>query len=207
LLVSTLLFFFNAVLISLSGALAPGPMTAAAIGWGVRSRWSGAAIAVGHAVVELPLIVMLVLGMGRLFELEWVKIAIGFAGGAVLIWMGLRMLRQGAGDESAAVAGNRKGPFWTGFAFSAANPYFLIWWATLGLKLALDAKALGVWALVIFALLHWACDLVWLTALGWASFKGTRLLGKRLHVFVLRVCGVVLLVLATWFLYKAVLVF
>ena len=48
-------FLFKAFVISLSGVLAPGPMTAAAVGHGVRSRHAGALMAVGHAVVEFPL--------------------------------------------------------------------------------------------------------------------------------------------------------
>ena len=42
-------------IISLTGALAPGPLTTVAIVEGSRrGKWAGARIAVGHALVEAP---------------------------------------------------------------------------------------------------------------------------------------------------------
>ncbi|MCX7668933.1 MAG: lysine transporter LysE, partial [Anaerolineae bacterium] len=45
------------MLISLSGALSPGPLTALAIGEGARAgRWAGTRLAIGHGLVEIPLV-------------------------------------------------------------------------------------------------------------------------------------------------------
>ena len=71
--------------------------------------------------------------------------------------------------------------------------------------LALSSKALtfGRLAFALFALVHWLCDLVWLEALSWASFKGSRLLGPRSQRVVLAVCAVALIVIGLLFLYDA----
>jgi threonine/homoserine/homoserine lactone efflux protein len=61
--------------------MAPGPVTAAAIGMGTRSRYAGMLIAIGHGIVEFPLIVLIVLGLGRILKLPTAQIIIGLAGG------------------------------------------------------------------------------------------------------------------------------
>jgi len=56
-------FLLEAVLISLSGVMAPGPMTAAAVGMGSKSPHAGAFLAVGHGIVEFPLMVAILYGL------------------------------------------------------------------------------------------------------------------------------------------------
>ena len=60
---SLLLFLFEAVLISLSGVMAPGPMTAFAVGKGSESPHAGALIAIGHGIVEVSLMISVFYGV------------------------------------------------------------------------------------------------------------------------------------------------
>ena len=84
---------------------------------------------------------------------------------------------------------------------SAGNPYFLLWWATAGLALITTARTdFGAWAFVLLALVHWSCDLVWLTALSWASFKGSVLLGPKSQRVVLAVCAAAMAVFGLYFI-------
>ncbi len=88
-----LTFLLTVFGISLSGALAPGPVTAAAIAMGSRNRFAGTLMALGHGVVEFPLMVLLIFGVGRFLQIPWVEVAIGLVGGGVLIFMAIQMLR------------------------------------------------------------------------------------------------------------------
>lgn len=185
-----LVFFLGTVFgISLSGALAPGPVTAAAIGMGSRNRFAGTLMALGHGVVEFPLMVLLIFGVGRFLRIPWVEIGIGLVGGGVLLFMAVQMFRElcKAGDHQVQVT--RSGPFAAGILLSGGNPYFLIWWATVGLALVTQARGFGLWAFVLFALVHWSCDLIWLTTLSWTSFKGSVLLGPRRQRAILAACA------------------
>ena len=76
-----------------------------------------------------------------------------------------------------------------------------MWWATIGLGLATRAGELGIWAFVLFAVVHWLCDFVWLGALSWASYKGSTLLGERNLRIVLLICSVALIVFGLIFIY------
>ena len=71
------------------------------------------------------------------------------------------------------------------------------------LTIAMQAHALGRAAFVMFTVVHWLCDLVWLEALSWASHQGSRIWGLRTQRVVLRVCAAALIFFAGVFLYKA----
>jgi threonine/homoserine/homoserine lactone efflux protein len=199
-------FLVNVVIISLSGVMAPGAVTAATIAQGTRNRWAGALIAIGHGIVEIPLIFLLMAGLGLVFELDPVKIVIGLLGGGFLLWMGIDMLRQPPPETDAPETAFNKGSVMTGIVLSATNPYFLFWWATVGLNLAIGAKELGITAFILFAIVHWSCDLIWLSILSigaFATHKGAGLLGQKIQRGILLFCGVALLAFGVKFMVDA----
>jgi threonine/homoserine/homoserine lactone efflux protein len=205
-LAELIIFLAGVVVVSLSGVMAPGPITAVTISSGARNRHAGALIAVGHAIIEFPLILLIIGGAKKLFELETVRIAIGLAGGLFLIAMAIQIIRSEAKEtkpDSPGKPHNYKGPILTGIILSGGNPYFLVWWATVGLALATKARQLGILAFGLFALVHWLCDLIWLEALSWASSKGSALLGKQAQRYILLICSIALLFIAAVFLYDA----
>ena len=196
-------FLAEAVVISLSGVLAPGPVTAVTLAAGARNRHAGALVALGHGIVEFPLMILIVVGVGQVFKIPQVKIGIALAGGAMLLLMGVGILRQAFRADEVQPAASGRGPVLTGIVLSIGNPYFLLWWATVGLALATRAVGLGATAFILFAVLHWLCDLVWLEALSWTSFRGSKLLGGQGQRIVLSVCGAALLLFGGLFLYDA----
>jgi len=194
-------FLLFAVGISLSGVMAPGPVTAAAVALGSRNRFAGTLMALGHGIIEFPLMVLIVLGVSKILNLSGTKIVIGFAGGIFLLFMALQMLRESqrtADGSQYKSAGT--GPVLTGLILSGTNPYFLLWWATVGLGLATTAVEFGIWAFVLFTIVHWLCDLGWLQLLSWASFKGVKLFGPRVQQIVLLICSFALLGFGLFFI-------
>jgi len=200
--VELLIFLTEVVLISLSGVMAPGPVTAAAIAIGARSRYAGPLIAVGHGIVEFPLMILIVLGIDTILKSSTTQIAIGLAGGMLLLIMAVQMLRSLIDSQNSEAHVTKSGPVATGVILSAGNPYFLVWWATVGLTLAMTAKGLGIWAFVLFAIVHWLCDLIWLSTLSWASFKSSVLLGPRSQRIILLLCSAALLGFGLYFIYN-----
>jgi threonine/homoserine/homoserine lactone efflux protein len=194
-------FLLSTVAISLSGVMAPGPITAATLAAGGRSRHAGAMIALGHAVVEMPLIFLLVVGVGSFLESSTVRAGIGLAGGAVLLLMGTQLLMGLRRENADLEAPVQRHPFVTGIVLTGANPYFLVWWATVGLALATKAGKFGVLALLLFAVVHWLCDLGWLEVLSVIGHKGTEVFGRRAQLMITVVCAVMLLGFGLKFLY------
>jgi threonine/homoserine/homoserine lactone efflux protein len=197
-------FLVSAVVISLSGVMAPGPITAATLTAGSRWRHAGALIGLGHIVVELPLIVLLVIGAGTFFQSAPVRTGIGLAGGVFLLLMGVQTLWSLRGGSKSAGAPVQRHPFLTGVVLSGANPYLFVWWATVGLALTTNALQYGLLALVLFAVVHWLCDVGWLELLSVSGFKGAEWFGQKSQTAIAVVCAVAFLGFGLHFVWDAV---
>lgn len=195
-------FILTIVGISLSGVMAPGPITAATLAAGERNRHAGAWICVGHVLVEFPLIVLLAAGLGTFLESKGVRAGIGLVGGVLLLLMGVQLLASLRRAETGSAAPVQRHPLWIGIVLSGANPYFLLWWATVGLTLTSQAMRFGIVALILFALVHWLCDLGWLEVLSFAGFKGSAI-GNRSQTIISVICAVMLLGFGVKFVWDA----
>jgi len=199
-----ILFLTQAFIISLSGVMQPGPLSATAIAHGAKNRYAGIMIAIGHGIVELPLMILIILGMDTIFKRPPVKITIGFFGGVILMIMAWQMVKELKKSSHNQAHPLNKKPLLAGILLSAANPYFLLWWATIGLKLAIDAKNFSLWAFALFALVHWLCDAVWLLILSFASYKGADVLGPKGFERILFVCVILMGFFGFKFLFDSV---
>jgi threonine/homoserine/homoserine lactone efflux protein len=185
-------FLASALLISLSGVLSPGPMTAAVIGRGGRSWSTGIYVSLGHGIIEVPLILLLYLGLGGLFETQWVRISVGIVGGIYLLYTGRGLLRP-ADELDAGKEGKAAPSVLAGVLLSAGNPWFLLWWATIGLGLVMGAAGFGTKGIVLFTAVHWMADLLWYTFLSALSYRGTKALGTGIYRKVSIGCGLFML--------------
>lgn len=200
---SYLQFMLEAMLISLSGVMAPGPITATTIGEGSESPESGSLIAIGHGLFEFPLMIVLFLGFGYVFNLMVIKTAVGILGGGFLAFMGIGMLKT-MGQTDIRSRKNHHHPVVTGILLSAGNPYFLIWWATIGVALILKSVQFGIVGFLVFAVCHWLCDFIWYTFLSHLAFRGKRFFGQKFQKFTFAVCGIALIFFSVKFIYDAV---
>ncbi|NIS68195.1 MAG: LysE family transporter [Proteobacteria bacterium] len=201
-----LTFMSEAVFISLSGVMAPGPVTAVTIGKGNESPHAGALVAIGHGVIEIPLMISILYGFGYLLSLSYAKIVISFAGGLFLFFMGIGMFRNIRYVQTSSKM-YAHSPMVAGILLSLGNPYFLIWWATIGAALILRSIGFGILAFIIFVLLHWLCDFLWYYFLSALSFKGGQFFGKRFQKTVFAICGLILLFFSGKFVIDALRLF
>ena len=195
-------FLLEAVLISLSGVMAPGPITAVTVSKGTKSPHAGAIIALGHGIVEIPLMILILYGFGEILKILYIKAIIGLLGGLFLLKMGLGLL-QGIKQAKIDSSNDPHSPLMAGIILSLANPYFLIWWATIGSILIFRSITFGLLGFAIFMVLHWSCDFFWCYFLSALSFKGGQFFGKRLQQVLFLICGVFLLFFSSKFIYDA----
>lgn len=181
-------FLLEAVLVSLSGVMAPGPITSVTVGFGSEDPRAGAWVAVGHGIIEFPLMVGVFFGVGYLVDLPAVKAVIALVGGAFLLYLGIGMLR-GIKEEEITPLGSKRSPILAGALLSIGNPYFLIWWATVGASLILRSVEFGVLGFAAFAVAHWLCDLTWDTFLSTVSFQGGQFFGRKFQQVVFGISG------------------
>jgi threonine/homoserine/homoserine lactone efflux protein len=203
--VSLLALFAIAFVTALSGALMPGPVLFATVRWSAeRGRWVGPLVVLGHAVVELPLMAAIILGLGPLLSRDGFVGAVGLAGGAALAVMGVLMLRAAprlrlpertvkAGEQSPLNGGRIVG---SGALTSLASPYFTLWWATVGLNFLAQARPFGVLGYAVFYGGHILADLAWYGAVSESLHHGRRLLSDRKYRLLVGACAALLICFA-----------
>ena len=116
----------------------------------------------------------------------------------MLIFMGSMLFRtmNKAIGEAADLPYNS---LTTGIMMTGANPYFFLWWATIGIVLIYGAAEFGVYGLVIFAIVHWSCDLFWEQLVSYTVFKTRHLWTLKVQKVVFGICALVLIGFGIWF--------
>ncbi len=188
--------------ISLTGVMFPGPVTAVTVAKGYSHKHAGASIAVGHAAVEIPLIAAIYLGLSHFMNSARVMDIIYVVGGLMLFYLGFRMFRN-IGDRPGEIGGLPGNSVVVGIVITGTNSAFYMWWVTLGVALVVGAAKYGLVGLLLFAAVHWLCDLAWLEVLSVSTFKSRNWWTYGVQRVVFRLCALVLVGFGMWFLVSA----
>lgn len=204
-----LFLFGSAFIIGLSGAMMPGPVLTATISETLKRGFrAGPLIVAGHAVLEILVLAAVVAGMGHWIMDPTIKRFLGLIGGGLLIGMGAHMawtaetaVRAALGtrpDPKASV----RGPMLAGILTSLSNPYWAIWWATIGLNLASVALRRGKAGLITFYTGHILSDLAWYSLVAAAVASGRRLCPPLVYRILITLCGLALVGLGGLFFFR-----
>jgi len=189
--------------ISLSGVLQPGIMLAMVVAKSYKSPWAGAWIALGHAVIEVPIILLIYLGFGRFFQNTIVQLVLSILGGGMIIWLGVAMFRA----RKAIVLQGKDLPynaFTAGILTSMLNPFFWVWWVTIGSMLVMRITDYGTGGLIALTIVHWLCDLIWLELLSVLVYRTRALWGRRLQEWLFIGCSLLLAGFGVWYLISGI---
>lgn len=176
-------FIAKVVAISSSGALAPGPLSAATAAIGVKKGWKGGfMVSIGHLAVELPLVVLLAFFITASGQVEGIMKPLALVGGLFLLLFGYLTLKSALEVSEIARGEQKFSPFLTGVALSAFNPFFITWWAGVGSALISEAILLfGLIGIAILFASHIWIDFAFLSLLAYVtSFKGLTLRAYKL---------------------------
>ncbi|UCC57780.1 MAG: LysE family transporter [Candidatus Bathyarchaeum sp.] len=203
-------FAVTVVLITVSGALAPGPLFFVTIAQGVKSGTkSGLMFSVAHSLIEFSLVMLLALGLVSVASEPVVKLAVGVAGGVVLLVFGAMQIRGSfshkADEEESGQMTNRK-LLLIGLAFTGLNPYFIIWWLTIGANLILiSLEFAGLVGVIFMYVCHVWVDYVWLTLIANFAKRGAKILRLKWYRVMMAVFGAVLIYFGFSFLVDSLL--
>lgn len=208
---SLVALFWSALVVGFSGAMMPGPVLTATIAESMRRGFrAGPLIVLGHAILELALLAAIFAGLGAWIRHEGVLGVLGLVGGAMLVVMGVQMVYGAraavdegmaamAGTGSASVRGALRGPVLAGVLLSVSNPYWTLWWATIGLNFAGQALTRGPAGLACFYAGHILSDLAWYSLVAALVASGRRIVPRTVWRVMIVVCGVALVGLGVWF--------
>jgi len=177
------------IAISASGVMAPGPLFAANISYGLREGTrSGIKMAIGHSVVEFPLIILLGVGVFSLEIFPEFRKIISILGAITLFVFAIFQIKTVFSRKEISEVRHKQGPLITGILLSALNPFFIIWWVTIGFKLISDAMLIWAFAgiLILFALHIWM-DFTWLGIVSFLASKSSKILSNK-NYKILMIC-------------------
>jgi len=209
--------FATSFIVALSGALMPGPLLTVTIAQTAKRGFAASLfLVIGHSLLELVAIVGLILGLGHFLRLRPVIGTVAVLGGVMLLMMGWTMVRDARrgvldiprpGKQTRTESKERRfldHPVFTGVAVSATNPYWVIWWATIGLAGVTffgAAKTNAIGALAAFYTGHIAGDFVWYLAVGAAVAGGRKLMSDTAYRLIVQACAIFLAFLGGTFIY------
>ena len=174
-------FAIIVIIISASGVMAPGPLFVANVSYGLREGTkSGVKMAIGHTIIEFPLVILLGIGVFSLESFPEFRTIISIVGAITLFVFAFIQIKNILQNNKDITSIPKHGPLITGITLSALNPFFIIWWLTIGFKLISDAML--IWAfsgiLIVFFLHIWM-DFVWLGGISFLASKSSRILSNR----------------------------
>jgi threonine/homoserine/homoserine lactone efflux protein len=188
-----LTFIATVVVVTASGALAPGPAFFANIAQGIKSGAKGGlAFSVGHTIFEFSLVMLL-----------------AFTGGTALVVFGFLQIREALtlkSDVSNVEKIPSKNPLFLGVVFTGLNPYFIIWWLSAGMPLIENALNLASFAgVLIMYVSHVWMDYAWITGTAYLAKRGTNLAGTKGYKILMAMFGLVIIFFGLYFLMSPLL--
>lgn len=205
---SLLTIFVSSFLVGLSGAMAPGPVLTVTISETLKYGFkAGPLIVLGHALLEMLLLLLIAAGLGPFFQQPLITLIFLSAGGVVLLLMGFQMVitNKKTTENALNATGTESpyGPVLAGIVLSLTNPFWIIWWVTVGMGFVMQSLQFGIAGLLSFYMGHILADLAWYSFVSFSVSAGRRLCPPMLYRIVFVICGIVLTFLGLLFITKA----
>jgi threonine/homoserine/homoserine lactone efflux protein len=198
--------FSTGFILGLTGAMAPGPLLTITIGESARRGGIvGPMVVLGHGMLELSLLFLIVFGLGNILHNELIFSIIAFVGGFILIYMGCGTIKGLKHYQlQNAPAGQQKGfhPIISGIVVSLSNPYWFIWWITIGMGYVMFARGLGIKGIFAFFTGHILSDLLWYSFISYSIQFGGKFLSMKAIKAILLACSMFLILFGGFFIVK-----
>ncbi|MCK4498393.1 LysE family transporter [Candidatus Bathyarchaeota archaeon] len=191
-------FAGTVVLITASGALAPGPLFFATISHGSRfGAKSGLIFSISHTMVEFAIVLLLAFGLLSVSSEPLVQLAVGVAGGVMLLFFGSKQIYESVSssfEERFSRPITQRNLVFLGIFLTGLNPFFLVWWLTAGAQLILLALEFGsIPGVLLMYAFHVWMDYLWLTSIAHFSEKGRSIIGLRPYRIMMAIFGALLI--------------
>jgi len=200
-------FAATVIILTASGALAPGPLFVVTIFHGIKTGTkSGITFSIAHSIIEFTLVMLLALGLLNVTNEPGVKLAVGITGGAALTVFGALQIRGSMHESKEKGSGSAatRNLFLIGLALTGLNPYFIIWWLTIGANLILlSLDFAGLVGVIFMYVCHVWVDYAWLILVAGFAKKGAKILQLKWYRVLMAAFGGVLIYFGLTFLSNA----
>ena len=169
---------------------------------------AGLIVVLGHGILEASLVTLIFLGFDRLLKSDTAQIVIGITGGLLLCLMGIKMAVDAYRNKVKVEVGSGKAEggsmVLSSIVLSAANPYFLLWWAIIGLGFIMQAHAsFGYPGVIIYYCGHISADLAWYSLVSFVVGKTRKFIKEKPYRIIIAILGCLLVFFGVRFIYDA----
>jgi len=201
-------FVATVVAVTASGALAPGPLFFTNITHATKSGAKGGlAFSVGHTIFEVSLVLVLAVTLQTVIELQpTIKLVVGIVGGTALLifaFMQIRSALERKAEGEAKSGVSSRSPLLLGTLFTGLNPYFILWWFTVGITLIILALEWGFLGVLIMYISHVWMDYAWLIGTAYLAKRGTNLAGRKGYRLIMIIFSLILVYFGARFIYES----
>jgi threonine/homoserine/homoserine lactone efflux protein len=192
--------FILGFVIGLTGALAPGPTLVATINASMAGDWTtGLKVSLGHVIVELFLVILILLGLATI-ALPYTSVIAGIGGIALIAFGALTIAGSRKATMRTSSSQTLSNPYMAGLVTSAANPYFWIWWLSIGSAMVIAGLQGGLVLVGALMIGHWSADTVWLTLVSTSVSKGRMIVSDSTYQKIIELCGIFLILFGAYYL-------
>lgn len=185
----------------------PGPVLTVTVSESTRrGAIVGPLMILGHGILELLLVLALLGGLAPLFTRNDVFIVISLTGGGILLWMSYTMFRS-LPDMKLNLDIREDKPrnlVLAGILLSLANPYWTIWWATIGIGYIVYSIKFGVAGIIAFYTGHILADLAWYSIISFGIAKGRQFFTDAVYRKLIGFCASFLVLFSLYFFYSGI---
>jgi threonine/homoserine/homoserine lactone efflux protein len=206
--IEIILLTLTSFVVGLSGAIVPGPMLTVTISDSIKKGFTtGPKVVIGHFIVELLLIILLFAGLGWFIDSSLAIFIIGTLGGIVMMILGLRLIKSSNSLNLLREESDTKkdfGPVLNGILTSISNPYFFIWWATIGWTFMFKGLEIaGILGVLSFLVGHWCSEMGWFSMVSLFTSKGSDIMTENHYKIIIISSGLFLMILGLYFVLNA----
>lgn len=176
----------------------PGPLFAATLQKAATNKKAGALIAIGHGIVEFPLMFLIFFVLSLFNVPLLVQVTVGLIGGLLMIFRGFQAFINRHKNENA-LNDSKMDSVVAGVRTTAINAGFILWWLTVGTTLILNAKIFGLLGFGVFAGVHWSIDFLWYTTVAYGIFKSQRFWTEHVKMSITLFCVAVFIGFGAYF--------
>ena len=214
-MIEILIFIATSFAVGLSGALVPGPMMTVTISDSLKKGFiAGPLVVIGHFIAELSIIILIFAGLGWFIGSNTAVFVIGTLGGFMMVVMGYRIigssnsLKELKEDHEDDKISKGYGSVISGVLTSFSNPFFFLWWATIGWAFMFKGLEIaGIFGVLGFLIGHWASDLSWFSMVSFFTSRGSLVMTENHYKILMKGSGVFLMILGVYFLLNAQKIF
>lgn len=193
----------------LSGAASPGPLIVLNIRESIRHGFiAGPYIATGHSLLELVMVILLLFGLEKLLIMKGIPAIMALLGGSFLIYMAWSIIKHPDQDSPFLKKEQRDGlnhqlnrqPIISGALVTLGNPFWFVWWLTIGVTMLTRSSIIGSFGSIAFYLGHILADYSWLSLISIAISTGRKFLTNKVYSYIMISCAIFLAIIGLYFI-------